>query len=79
MRTSVLMILRLFTIFMIANFSLIIMGVALDKLILHPDPGQTAFFSNDKGGSILIVVLSMLVTYIVYKKNTTINEKRTII
>ena len=63
-----LMILRLFTIFMIANFSLIIMGVALDKLILQPDPGHTAFFSNDKGGSILIMVLSMLVTYIVYKK-----------
>ena len=68
MRTSLLMILRLFTIFMIANFSLIIMGVALDKLILQPEPGHTAFFSNDKGGSILIVVLSMLVTYIVYKK-----------
>ena len=69
MRTSGLMILRLFTIFMIANFSLIVLGVAIDKLILQPEPGHTAFFSNEKGGSILIVALSMLATYIVYKKS----------
>ena len=67
MKSNGYQLLKIFITFISINLSLIFIGVLFDKFILEHKAGDTSLLSTDKGGSIVIMVLSIIITYLITK------------